>query len=132
MIKIYLKNGEILTVNGDTTMAFINESGTLIQLKRWKDETAEKYDYIFIDCPPVGIIADTQIIEEYADRTIFVARAGLFDRKDIASLQQAYDEKSMKNMCYIFNGVEPKSSYYGNYGRYGHYGNNNGYYYSKS
>lgn len=91
-----------------------------------------QYDYIFIDCPPVGIIADTQIIEEYADRTIFVARAGLFDRKDIASLQQAYDEKSMKNMCYIFNGVEPKSSYYGNYGRYGHYGNNHGYYYSKS
>ncbi|MBR5150894.1 MAG: polysaccharide biosynthesis tyrosine autokinase, partial [Bacteroidaceae bacterium] len=26
-----------------------------------------KYDYVFIDCPPIDIVADTQIIEAYAD-----------------------------------------------------------------
>ena len=33
------------------------------------------YDYVLIDCPPVEIVADTQIIEKQADRTLFVARA---------------------------------------------------------
>ena len=42
---------------------------TLIQALR------NEYDYIFIDCPPIDIVADAQIIEQYADRTFFVVRA---------------------------------------------------------
>ena len=33
-----------------------------------------------IDCPPIELVADTQIIEKLADRTIFVIRAGLLER----------------------------------------------------
>lgn len=82
----------------------------------------QQYDTIVIDCPPVDLVADTQIINECVDRTIFVVRAGVLERKDVVNLQKAYDNKRLKNLCYVFNGVERASSYYGHYGAYGHYG----------
>lgn len=86
------------------------------------EQLKTKFDAIIIDCPPVDIVADTQIINECVDRTIFVVRAGVLDRKDVVNLQKAYDTKRFKNLCYVFNGVERASSYYGHYGAYGTYG----------
>ena len=40
----------------------------------------KKYDYIFFDCPPIELVADSRILNQYVDTTIFVIRAGLFDR----------------------------------------------------
>ena len=76
------------------------------------------YDYIIIDCPPVDIVADTQIINKHVDSTIFVVRAGLLEKKDVPNLQQFYDQKRFKNLSYLFNGVEFHASYYGHYGSY--------------
>ena len=84
-----------------------------------------EYDYIFIDCPPIEIVADTQIIEKLADRTIFVVRAGLLERDMLPELQRAYNEKRFKNMALILNGTEGGGSHHGyRYGyKYGyHYG----------
>lgn len=94
----------------------------------------QAYDYIFIDCPPVEIVADAQIIEKLADRTLFVIRAGLLERDMLPQLQKRYDEKSYKNMAIILNGTESSQGYSYKYGyRYGYrygYGSKN-YYNSK-
>ena len=95
----------------------------------------ELYDYIFIDCPPVDIVADTQIIEKLADRTIFVVRAGLLERDMLSELQRMYDEKRFKNMALLLNGTEGGSGRYGyRYGyKYGYqYGYGNKGYYGSS
>lgn len=78
----------------------------------------KEYDLIIIDCPPVDIVADTQIINDCVDRTMFVIRAGLMERKDVMTLQKYYETKRLKNLCYVFNGVENSASYYGRYGSY--------------
>lgn len=84
------------------------------------------YDYIFIDCPPIDIVADTQIIEKLADRTIFVVRAGLLERDMLPELQRMYDEKRFKNMALLLNGTEGGGNRYGY--RYGYkYGYKYGY-----
>ena len=89
---------------------------TLIQALR------NEYDYIFIDCPPIDIVADAQIIEQYADRTFFVVRAGLLDRSLLSELENIYQEKRFKNLSVILNGTESTG------GRYGYrYGYHNGY-----
>ena len=98
----------------------------------------KNYDYVFIDCPPVDIVADTQIIEDVADRTIFVVRAGLMDKSLVPDIQKLYDDNKLKNMCLILNGTEAGGGYYGShygyYGHYGHYGHygNYGHYYGSS
>lgn len=85
-----------------------------------------EYDYIFIDCPPIDIVADTQIIEKLADRTIFVIRSGLLDRSMLPELECIYQEKRFKNLSVILNGTESAGGRYGYH--YGYcYGYHNGY-----
>lgn len=84
-----------------------------------------EYDFIFIDCPPIDIVADAQILEKVADRTFFVIRAGLLDRSMLPELENIYQEKRFKNLSLILNGTESTGGRYSyRYGyRYGyHYG----------
>lgn len=82
------------------------------------DEMRNKYDYILIDCPPIDIVADTQIIEEHCDRTLFVIRAGLLNRDMLHKLEEIYEEKRLKNLAMILNGTHTGSNRYGY--RYGY------------
>ena len=72
-----------------------------------------RYDYVFVDCPPVDVIADTQIIEQYVDRTIFIVRAGLLERSMLPVLERIYTDKKYKNMCFLLNGTESRKHHYG-------------------
>lgn len=88
-----------------------------------------RYDYILIDCPPIELVADTHIIEKYADRTIFVVRTGLLERSMLSELEALYTEHKFKNMAVLLNGTEGNGSYRYGY-RYGyHYGYGSNYYY---
>ncbi|MDR1624479.1 MAG: polysaccharide biosynthesis tyrosine autokinase [Tannerellaceae bacterium] len=88
------------------------------------NDLRNKYDYIFIDCPPVDIVADTQIIEKLADRTIFIVRAGLLKRSMLLELENIYTNKKYKNMSLMLNGTT------GSGGRYDYrYGYKYGYHY---
>lgn len=85
------------------------EDGKLESLIR---ELRLHYDYIFIDCPPIDIVADTQIIEKWADRTLFVVRAGMLDRSMLTELENIYTRKRFKNLFLILNGTENIGSRY--------------------
>ena len=79
-------------------------------------EASEEYDYVFLDCPPVDIVVDTQILEKYIHRTIFIVRAGLLERSAIAEIDALYQSGRFKNMCLLLNGTEQQLSRYGAYG----------------
>ena len=84
-----------------------------------------EYDFIFIDCPPIDIVADAQVLEKVADRTLFVVRAGLLDRSMLPELENIYQQKRFKSLSIILNGTESTGGKYSyRYGyRYGyHYG----------
>lgn len=84
----------------------------------------KEYDYIFIDCPPVEIVADAAIINKLADMTLFIVRAGLLDRSMLPEIEKFYTDKKYKNMSLILNGTD------GGSGRYGYkYGYKYGYHY---
>ena len=92
----------------------------------------EEYDYVIIDCPPVEIVADTQIIERCCDRTLFVVRAGLLQRTMLPELEAIYQNGKLRNMAMILNGSSSAGS--GRYGyrygyKYGYHAGSNGYYY---
>ncbi len=89
------------------------------RLQELIDFARQHYDYILIDCPPVELVADTQIIEKLADRTIFVLRSRLLERHMLPILQNMYDEKKYKNISVILNGTERGYGYSYGYG-YGH------------
>ena len=85
-----------------------------------------KYRYIFLDCPPVEIVADTAIISQSADVSIFVMRSGIMDKRALPAVEELYHEKKYNRMAVVLNGVYTRAKGYGKYG-YGHYGYGYGY-----
>ena len=89
------------------------------------NDLRQRYDYVFIDCPPVEIVADASIVNKLVDQTLFVVRVGLLERAMLPEIDRFYTEKRYKNMALLLNGTDSASGRYGyKYGyRYGyHYG----------
>lgn len=62
-----------------------------------------EYDYIFIDCPPANAFADTGILEQYADRTLYIIRQGLYERSRLTELHNEYRSGRYKHLSLILN-----------------------------
>ena len=91
-------------------------------------ELRKRYDYIVVDSVPIGIIADATIANRIADLTVFVARAGKLDRRQLPDIEQIYQEQKLHNMALVLNGADYRHRYgYHYYGYYGHYGYRYGY-----
>ena len=89
------------------------------------EDAKGKYKYIFIDCPPIDIVADTHIIEKFATNSIFLIRCGLLERSMLGEIENIYNDKKLRNLSVILNGIDMKA------GKYGYkYGYNNGSSYS--
>ncbi|MDE5586420.1 MAG: polysaccharide biosynthesis tyrosine autokinase [Muribaculaceae bacterium] len=91
------------------------------------EQLRQDYDVIFIDCPPIQMIADGRIFSTVCTNTIFVLRAGLFERGLLSELENVYRSKEYHNMCLLLNDTEGS----GGYGGYGHYGAGKSYYAQK-
>lgn len=63
----------------------------------------EDYDYIIIDCPPAEIVADTRIISGYCDMTLFIIRAGLYQRAMLSELDMWAETGRYKNLALLLN-----------------------------
>ncbi|MCQ2269065.1 MAG: polysaccharide biosynthesis tyrosine autokinase [Bacteroidaceae bacterium] len=90
----------------------------------------DQYDYVFIDTPPVELVADTSIIKKWVDMTIFVVRAELLERDMLPVIQEYYDSKKFNNMAILLNGTTTAHGRYGyhyGYHSYGYGGTYGGY-----
>lgn len=98
------------------------------EFEKMLEELRKEYDYILIDCPPIEVVADTQIIDKLVDRTIFVLRVGLFDRSMLPQIEKIYAERRFKNMAILLNGTPTARGRYGyTYGYSYSYGYGYGY-----
>ncbi len=105
------------------------------RFKQLLEEVRHEYDFVFLDCPPVEVVADSSIINRYCDMTLFVVRAQLMDRAFLPDLEHWYTEKRYHNLSVILNGTTDAFSRYGyhKYGyRYGYHYGNYGYGYGNS
>lgn len=91
------------------------------------EELRTKYDRIFIDCPPIDIVADTTIISRLADVSLFVIRTGLLERSLLREINGIYESGRLNNMAVLLNGTKRIHSKYGYHYGYG-YGYGYGYY----
>lgn len=80
------------------------------------DYLKQQYDYVFLDCPPAEVVADARILNKYVDVTLFVIRAGLFEKADMPMLKEFYRSGRYNNLILVLNGTDRVHGTYGVYG----------------
>ena len=58
------------------------------------NELRQRYEYIFLDNVPVGMVADADIVKRVADTTVMVLRAGKTDKRLLFDVDKLSDEKA--------------------------------------
>lgn len=92
----------------------------------------ERYDYIIIDTPPLGLVTDAFLLMRFADVKLFIVRQGVTNKNIFGSIIKDLEDRKM-DVSLVINGVETNKGYYGKqYGNYRYgYGYAYGYGYGK-
>ncbi len=93
-------------------------------------ELKQNYDYIILDTPPVGLVADALELAQYCDVTLYIIRQN-YTKKDMITLLNNREKRGeLNNISIVFNGFENKAKYGYAYGYgfdYGYGTYSNGY-----
>ena len=83
----------------------------------------ESYDYVIIDCPPLGSVVDAVLVTKAADGAILVIEADNLSYKVVQSVKRQLEQSNCKILGAILNKVQlGGKGYYGYYkGYYGYY-----------
>jgi protein-tyrosine kinase len=86
------------------------------RMRRILHDAAAQFDWVILDAPPVGPIADAHLLAEMADGVLLVVRAG---RTQYAATQHAIETIGRDRLLgVVLNGVERDSLQRGTYYRY--------------
>lgn len=95
------------------------------------DIVKEKYDYVFFDTAPVGLVSDSFPLMAKADINLYILRAQ-YSKRDFALIPDRLTaENNVKGMFSILNSFDASAAVYGSIYRteYGGYYGGGGYYY---
>lgn len=95
-------------------------------------DAKEKYDYIIIDCPPLGSVIDAVLVAKVCDGAIIVIEADNVSYKVVQGVKKQLEAGDCKILGAILNKVQSSGKgyygyykgYYGYYDSYGEYGEN--------
>lgn len=93
----------------------------------------DNFDVVIIDTAPVGMVSDAMTLGKYADCTLYLVRQGHTFKKQVALIDEFYQDQKLPKVSIIINDVKLKPGYgYYGYGRYGYgYGYGYGSYYEE-
>jgi capsular exopolysaccharide synthesis family protein len=89
-------------------------------------ELKKTYDVVILDTPPVGLVSETLDLLTLVDFTLFVFRQNYSEKSFIDAVNGLKEQKGIKNIYAIFNGLDSSKVSYGGYGY--SYGYGYGYY----
>ena len=87
------------------------------------------FDVVVIDTAPVGMVSDGFTLGKFADCTIYMTRQNYSFKRQLALIDDYYQQKRLPQVSIVLNDVKSQSGYgYYGYGRYGYgYGYGYGY-----
>ena len=96
------------------------------------DLLKERYDYIIIDTPPVGLVTDAFLLMKFSDVNLFIVRQGVTNKNIFGSIIKDLEKRNL-NISIVINGIQTNKGYGYGYGKkYGYgYGYAYGYGYGR-
>ncbi len=94
-------------------------------MKSFLIASAQNYDYVFLDTPPVNVVTDSQLMNEDIAGIVFTIREGDTTHPDIQSAMDKIKLANGKTLGFIKTFCKPEKS--GRYGRKYSYNSNYGY-----
>ena len=93
------------------------------RFKRMLVEEREIFDYILIDCPPLGSVIDAAIVAKECDGAIIVIETDNVSYKLVQRVKKQLEQSGCRILGAVLNKVEMGGKGYGYYGKgyYGHY-----------
>lgn len=82
------------------------------RLEQLIQELRERFAYVIIDTPPVGLVSDAQLIAPLADTTFFVVRHDVTLKNHLKMINTLYQERRFQKLNIILNAVEDSDSYH--------------------
>jgi len=73
----------------------------------------ENYDYILVDTAPVGLVADTLLLNEFADCSVYVVKANYLDKRMLHIANDLNKSKRLTNIAFLLNGRDTSAISYG-------------------
>lgn len=89
-------------------------------------ELKKEYDVVILDTPPVGLVSETLDLLTLVDFTLFVFRQNYSEKSFIDAVNGLKEQKGIRNIYAVFNGLDASKVSYGGYGY--SYGYGYGYY----
>lgn len=90
-----------------------------------------KYDYVVVDCSPIGLVSDAYILSRYVNTSLFVVRRAKTNKAFFKSVVNQMKNDGLDHIALIFNDVKGREGYYGTsryYGDRSYYLKGNSYY----
>lgn len=90
----------------------------------------KQFDYVLIDCAPVGAAIDAAIVAKHCDGAVLVIAQGVANSRMIGSVKKQLEASGVRILGAVLNKIRMEKSHYGKY--YGsYYGSYYGNYYKK-
>lgn len=81
----------------------------------------DKFDYVFIDCPPINLVVDAAVAANYSDAAVLIVKSGNIPRRDAQNIVKQLDRLDCPIIGVVLNQVNEKErAHYKKYG-YGYY-----------
>lgn len=102
-------------------------------MKLFLEASAENYDYVFLDTPPVGVVTDSQLMNDIIAGLVFVVRENSTTHPDVQSALEKIELANGKALGFVKTFCHKgKSGRYGKKYAYKSYGYGYGYGYEPS
>ncbi|MEG0170022.1 CpsD/CapB family tyrosine-protein kinase [Anaerorhabdus sp.] len=113
-IKHVLKNVDVMTAG--TKIIYHSEFIQSAVLQQFIEKMRSEYDFIIIDCPPVGLVTDAVIVSRYTDGTILVCESNKNEKKNLQRMKYQFDEVGSNVLGIVITKADFGKKYYSHYG----------------
>ena len=81
------------------------------RLQELFSQLRQRFTYILIDSPPIGLVTDAEIIAPYADLTLYLIRYNITPKYSLRNVDSLYKEKRLPQLSLVLNSANTSRIY---------------------